>query len=214
MKNLLPLCFLIIYCLTACNVTTSKKIALDTSSIGKLKAYMVGSYDSSIQAAKDSNYYDISLHMYPLWEMDKSSESVYLYVEQAVSSMQDKPYRQRVYEVKALGHNEYVSLVYTLDSPKEYVGLWKDPKRLAAFNKSNIILKDGCGVYLMDMGDHFKGSTKDKECKSTMRGASFATSVVRVAQDTLTSWDQGFDDQGSQVWGAVDGPYEFIRKSK
>ena len=28
----------------------------------------------------------------------------------------------------------------------------------------------------------------------------------------LASWDQGFNDRGEQVWGALKGGYEFIKK--
>ena len=36
------------------------------------------------------------LHMYPIW----GSNVNFIYVEQSVSSMQEKPYRQRIYEIK------------------------------------------------------------------------------------------------------------------
>ena len=56
---------------------------------------MQGSFDSKEQAAEDSAYYAISLHMYPIWP----ERGQFLYVEQALAAMQDKPYRQRVYEL-------------------------------------------------------------------------------------------------------------------
>ena len=56
---------------------------------------------------------------------------------------------------------------------------------------------------------HFTGTTKDKECKSLLFGASYATSEVEIFQDKILSWDRGYDSDDIQVWGSVDGPYIF-----
>ena len=45
---------------------------------------MQGSFDSKNQSLTDSNYYDITLHMYPIWD----NQGNFLYVEQSVSTMQ------------------------------------------------------------------------------------------------------------------------------
>lgn len=42
---------------------------------------MIGSFNGSAQAKKDSTYYDITLHMYPIWVNPKSNKR-YLYIEQ------------------------------------------------------------------------------------------------------------------------------------
>jgi hypothetical protein len=44
-----------------------------------------------------------------------------------------------------------------------------------------------------------------------LRGASFANSIVTVTQNEILSWDQGFDKEGKQVWGATKGGYRFIK---
>ena len=71
-------------------------------------------------------------------------------------------------------------------------------------------IRQGCEVVLSRNADgSYEGSTIDKNCKSTLRGASYATSKVRVEKGMITSWDQGFDDKDEQVWGATEGPYIF-----
>jgi len=55
----------------------------------------------------------------------------------------------------------------------------------------------------------FEGSTVGKGCASELRGASYATSEVRITPEQLLSWDRGFDAQGKQVWGATKGGYVF-----
>ena len=49
---------------------------------------------------------------------------------------------------------------------------------------------------------HFFGTTKDKECKSLLFGASYATSEVEIFQDKILSWDRGYDSDDIQVWGS------------
>jgi hypothetical protein len=55
----------------------------------------------------------------------------------------------------------------------------------------------------------FTGSTVEDRCRSTLRGATYATSEVKVYPDRIESWDRGFDGADEQVWGAVAGPYVF-----
>ena len=68
-----------------------------------------------------------------------------------------------------------------------------------------------CAVFLSAKDDCYSGSTVDKECKSTLYGASYATSVVEVCADKVSSWDQGWDDSDEQIWGAENGAYIFNR---
>ena len=67
----------------------------DSDSKTELFELMQGSFDSKKQSFDDSNYFDITLHMYPIWD----NRGNFLYVEQSVSSMQETPYRQRIYEI-------------------------------------------------------------------------------------------------------------------
>jgi hypothetical protein len=75
-----------------------------------------------------------------------------------------------------------------------------------------IELKQGCEVVLKRVEKNkFSGSTGDKTCPSELRGASFANSIVTVTKDGIVSWDQGFDKDGKQVWGAEKGGYKFVK---
>ncbi len=169
---------------------------------------MTGSFDSSAQEAMDSSYYNISLHMYEIWE---DQPGTWIYVEQAVSAMQDKPYRQRVYHL-SIQNDIVASKVYALNEPERFVNKWKSPDFFNDFTASNLLTaREGCTVYLQKQGSTYHGSTKDRECKSTLRDATYATSIVTVKKDVIESWDQGFDDSGEQKWGATKGPYIFKR---
>jgi hypothetical protein len=178
----------------------------------ELVGLMSGSFNSEAQANIDSNYYNISLRMYPVWEGESDR---WLYVEQAVISMQDKPYRQRIYKINQLGPNEFVSAVYRLKNEKEFIGKWDQPEYFNQFDKSILEIREGCEVYLERKGPQFyAGSTKDKTCKSSLRGATYANSIVKIEKNKVESWDQGFDGEDVQVWGAMQGPYIFDKLEK
>ncbi len=177
----------------------------------RLFGMMTGSFSSAEQAAADTNFYDISLHMYPIWQKKYPGEH-WLYVEQALGVMQNKPYRQRVYQIEKLSDNEWQSVVYTLPNPEDYILKWKTPEVYDQFGKEDLVLRDGCAVFLSLKDDgSFSGKTRQGECGSTLRGATYATSEVSVWPDKISSWDQGFNAEGEQVWGATTGGYVFKR---
>ena len=182
----------------------------DRGATDELRRLMTGSFDSSAQAASDSSYYDISLKMIPIWT-DRPGD--FLYVEQAVRSMADRPYRQRVYELRHLGGMEYASVVYALENEEDAVGKWTEPTWFDQFDPSVILReREGCTVYLTRVdADQYMGATRENDCLSSLRGAQYATSQVVVMPGEIGSWDQGFDAEGKQVWGATEGGYIFKR---
>jgi len=194
--------------LFSCKSAGPKKNA--APDMATLKAFMTGSFNSAEQAAQDSAYYNISLHMYPIWE----GKGNWLYVEQALAVMQERPYRQRVYELEKTGEGAFISKVYELPDAKAAIGKWKTPKWFDEMTPDDLTEKEGCGVNLAWENGIFKGATGEKTCQSSLRGASYATSKVTVYPEKIISWDQGWDDKGEQVWGAEKGGYVFIKLKK
>ena len=171
-------------------------------------AQLTGRFDSSAQAAADRRYFAISLVVCPV-VAPELGEHV-LYVEQARAESPRAPYRQRIYVVTAAG-DEVVSSVYELAAPAAAVGACADPSRLTP-TPGTVIERAGCSVYLRPDGDGFVGATRGQDCASSLQGASYATSEVTLTPTGLRSWDRGFDVAGMQVWGAVAGPYQFLRQ--
>ena len=203
----LLIAIVIVSAMAACSSTSS---STTTNHLEDLHQMMTGSFNSSQQAASDSDYFDISLHMYPIWE--SAEDKKYLYVEQAVSAMQDRPYRQRIYELTQVDETVFASKVFTLPEPENYINKWDDASNFDELKPEDLEEREGCTVFLTLQDDgSFSGSTNQKDCKSTLRGAAYATSIVEILPDQINSWDQGFDSTDIQVWGATKGGYEFIR---
>ncbi len=173
-------------------------------------ANLAGRFDSTAQAAADPSYFEIQLHVCPV-DAPQVGPRV-LYVEQAVMSSLDRPYRQRIYVVEPGATDaDVVSRVYTVADETSWIGACDEstPRTVAP---SDITERAGCAVFLAWEDDRFVGGTEGNGCASSLSGASYATSEVEMTDTELRSWDRGYDAQAQQVWGAVAGPYIFVRR--
>lgn len=201
--NLLLLPLIGLLALSPASIAGTPDPGMDT-----LTAWMTGSFDSRRQAEADTNYLEIHLQMARIWP--ERRDAVWLYVEQAAGWALDRPYRKRVYRVSARDEG-YESAVYTLPDPLRFTGASRDLELLEGITPDSLEIREGCAIHLRWDGEAFRGSTHEKDCESSLRGARYATSEVRITADLLESWDRGFDEQDEQVWGATEGPYLFRR---
>ncbi len=200
-------CLLLPALLTACRSPSQTHLI-------ELRDHMTGSFNSTAQHEADpDNYYDIRLHMVPIWP--ERADGPWLYVEQAAASRLDQPYRQRVYRLAAREDGRFESIVYTLpDPPLKYAGAWKKEIPLADLTPDDLTLREGCSLILERQDDgSFVGSTVGTDCESTLRGAAFAISEATITPHCLISWDRGYDKNGKQVWGATAGGYAFVKET-
>lgn len=213
MRWLLPLLAGVL--LASCG-SPPREVEVADSGLDTLARWMTGSFSSAMQAAEDpDNFRDVRLHMAPIWTARR--DGPWLYIEQAMASSPDKPYRQRVYRLSrsgAAGDETYESAVYELPGdPLRFTGAWRSPSLLDPIRPDMLVRREGCSIVLRRSDDAFIGSTVDRNCSSTLRGASYATSEVTIMKDRLISWDRGFDDEGNQKWGAETGGYVFMKEN-
>ena len=111
------------------------------------------------------------------------------------------PYRQRVYHVTRARTRAFRNP--GLHPPRSHRGdrrvAAEDP--LTDLSSDDLDEREGCAILLRRRDETFVGSTLASLCTSTLRGASYATSEVVITPDGMISWDRGFADDGSQVWG-------------
>ena len=168
---------------------------------------MAGKYNSAEQAKKDTDYFNISLVMQPIWA--DRTDGKWLYVEQAMATKLEKPYRQRVYQVEDVGNGVFTSKIYTLKNEKDFINAQDDAKKMASMTFDKIELKDGCTVTLHEKNGVYTGGTDLDKCPSALRGAKYATTKINLKAGEMVSWDQGFNASGKQVWGATKAGYIF-----
>lgn len=176
-----------------------------------LRAYLTGSFSSADQAAREPAYYDIVLHMTPMWTW--RDDGPWLYVEQAVGATADRPYRQRVYKLERSGDGRFWSRVFEFPEPAAHAGAWRSGSPLSELSPADLEERVGCAITMSwdNASRTFTGSTAGTGCPSELNGAAYATSQVVLAPDRLITWDRGYDKTGQQVWGATEGGYEFTR---
>jgi CpeT protein len=171
---------------------------------------MQGSFSSEAQSKTDTSYFDIRLQIVPMWTNRKNE--YWFYVEQAMSSTMDKPYRQRAYKLAIENDSTISSSVYNIKNGEKYYGDYKKKKPLENLTPDSLEIRKGCAVLLHKTGKKkYKGATNKSDCESNMRGATYATSYVTVSKKKIVSWDRGYDKANEQVWGAEKGGYQFIK---
>lgn len=198
------------------------------AALDEVVGLMTGSFSSEAQARESKDFLPIVLHMTPIWTRFSggaagvSAGERWLYVEQAVASAADRPYRQRVYRVVPLVYTDVNGVaqigirseVWELPGdPLRFAGAWRSADPLADIGPESLAMKEGCEVVLFRGVDGvWRGSTLGDGCVSTRQGAAYTTSLVEVDASGLRTLDRGFDAKGTQVWGSEKGAYEFRRK--
>jgi|GEM_PF-2301657 len=182
-------------------------------SLGMLRfqKHLTGTFSSLAQSERDPNFDEVVLNMVPIWE--DREDGPWLYVEQAAGSTMDQPYRQRVYHLNQIGKNEYVSSVYSFENPESYAGAYSHHEPLSDLSPDDLSIRVGCAITASwdEAQKAFVGSTNSRDCQSSLRGSTYATSEVFLRHDHLVTWDRGFDDLDEQVWGSAKGGYIFER---
>jgi len=183
-------------------------ISFDTSDISEnlenLVSWMTGYFSSHNQSQSDSNFLDIRLKMGRIW--NDNEDGYWVYVEQAVAGY--APYRQRIYHV-FLDGSQLRDEIFTIPNEDNYVGGCQNPSLFDNLDPDMLIIKDGCDVFFSWDGEKFYGTTEGVGCISTTNGASYATTELELTNTYMSSWDQGWNSNGVQVWGSTVGPYMF-----
>lgn len=177
-----------------------------------LEQWLTGDFSSEKQSKNDTQFFDIRLHMKPIWK--NKGWGHWMYVEQARADKQEAPYRQRIYHLIKGEGDTLISQVYELPTPQRFIGAWREKNGLwKTLHPDSLIPRKGCSIYLVfdKKSKQFKGSTKNQECVSSLRGASYASSEVTLSKRMLISWDRGWDANHQQVWGATKGGYQFVK---
>jgi CpeT protein len=216
MRSVVPPIFLltVVAALGGCAVsgraTASAPKAPAEADLARLTAWMAGSFSSHDQAAADpGSYRDASLHIAAIWP--ERTDGRWLYVEQSVAQARGTPYRQRVYRLHIVDDGPFQIDVFELPGdPLKVAGQWRGGEPLKYVSPASLKTQDGCELLLHAAGpDAFEGGTRGVGCPSSIQGAAYSTSEITVRINQIGMWDRGFAHDGTQVWGARNGPYIF-----
>jgi len=217
MRTFCRTAYVLILCISCSSYEsdTAEAVGQDENSfdvVAQLALMLSGEFDSSDQAAEARSYYNV--HLWGCEAEAPDLDGVALYIEQALSTDQTNPYRQRLYHLTQLepsedGEARAQSVIYRFTSPAALVGTCAEGG-LPSFALDELELREGCEVELTWNGRSFVGATTGQECSSSV-GGDYSVSDIEIFDDRIESWDRGYYDSGVQAWGATDGPYIFER---
>ncbi len=178
----------------------------DVKSLTKL---MVGYFENESIRTSDSTTVEQSLRVVPIWE---NREGHFLYAEQFESDLPSKPQFQKIYKIESDQNGGFVSNVYTLQDASTAIGQWAAPMFFDKYIIGDLIIEEGCTIYITRHGDgSYSGSTRMDQCKTTLNGATYKTSTIKLREDSFMNWEKGFDKSGNQIWGKELGTSVFKR---
>jgi hypothetical protein len=179
----------------------------------ELIGWMTGYFSSKNQADTSSDRYhvDVRLRMARIWE--NRADGFWIYVEQAYAADTARPYRQRLYHmIEANG--KIRDEIYSINNDSLYLYGWQNTEVFTRLTDEDIVLKDSCGLDFIyqPAENYFEAKTRGCGCKASIPGVKYITSVSKIHDQYLTSWDLGFNDKGDILMGP-DSPYIFEKKS-
>jgi hypothetical protein len=176
-----------------------------------LAAWMTGSFSSAAQASADpGEHADVRMHAIAVWA--ERTDGRWLYVERALASTPEEPHWQRVVRLHAEDAGLASDIYLLPGDAKRFRGAWRDPLLLKDVTPERLSLREGCTMHWTRGADgSFSGTTSVDACPSELHHARYSMSTSTVTDTLVTSWDQGFDASGRQVWGVTSGPYLFAR---
>ncbi|XP_057865605.1 chromophore lyase CRL, chloroplastic isoform X2 [Cryptomeria japonica] len=173
---------------------------------------------SSEQAARDPmTYFNHRMLACPAMEMVNGSKL--LYFEQAFWRTPEKPHRQRFFVVKPCPKDMKCDVEvasYAIKNIEEYRNFCARPdsQRPQSDEILGHVAEHLNTLYLSqcERGRRclYKGSTPPNGFPNLWNGATHCTSELTIFRNgEIHCWDRAYDDEGNQVWGARQGPYEF-----
>lgn len=202
-------------------LTTFSQNFVDGYDLYTYSSWISGYFNSTMQSVEDG-YFD-NVYVYTThFRSDEYGE--WFYTEQG--ELRDKiPYRQRVYILSSSSDTSFINRVYKIKdiriiSDENKNGFFAGHnliEKLVKLNYSDLEEMCGCSTQIrkqyISTGDwYYYGSTNEKDCKGTFRGATYTTSQFKVYSNGVVSWERGWNDDGKQIWGSTKGPYYYIKE--
>lgn len=205
MKYLIGFFLILLFVMCKSKTENDTTIEIDAE-LEELVAVMAGSFSSSRQAKSDTLYNDYTLRLVPIWG---EREGYWLYSEQSLSDSLEIPSKQYIYRLSRENDSLIRSDIYTFPNSDLWIGKWETPEFFDRLLLETIALRKGCEVLIQKIDDKFIGKTNGKNCPDTLHGAVYATSELEISKNRMVSWERGFNENDSLMWGSQKGGYVF-----
>lgn len=180
--------------------------------VNSVVSHLIGVMDTSAQASANPKAPSVRMTTCRVQITDNPTQTIssaYLYQEQALMNSLDKPYRQRLLQIKpSAGDRTVESKSFKPQNPETLIGLCNKPETQRVIPFSNLG-ESVCSVFLKPTDKGYLGETPPQGCPVNVRGAVKITNSILLHSEGMDTWDRGYDAQGNQVWGAENQSYQY-----
>jgi hypothetical protein len=178
--------------------------------LDEVAAVQAGTFTTEAQSSADPRYENVRWHIVEVWR-GRGLQERWFYTESWLDQAKG-PYIQRITRLARDGAGTIVASRYMIPEAGRFVDAWREPGRLDSLQAKDLIPLPGCEVIIVRTGPaRFEGSTVGDHCRNSYMGSAYAVSKLVLTAEGMTNWDRGFDADGNQKWGPVDGGYQFRR---
>lgn len=196
--------------LLLCMALTLAVSAQRSRALEQVAYAMAGSYSSAEQAKADSSYQECELEVQRIWH--KRKDGAWLYVEEATADNKEQALRQQVYHIKQVNDSTFMMDVLSIRNGAEFLGAYADAAKLLTLMPDSLQKLEGCSLTLHKRGPFYVGGTQGQYCRGQSDAAAYASSEMVITNESLVTWERGWNNEGKQVWGAEVGGTVFLKR--
>ena len=196
-----------------CRISLSNCGVINVSNIQVLFEWLSGEFSNEKQAFEQAAFFaNVRLWHRPLPHGLNGNPTIF--AEQASSQSLDKPYRQRLFELKPTEDGQSIACLqyYACKSPQNWQGAATEPDRLRHLTLNDLDLLPGCQLIATWTGTRFQTHPfTDSRCSFEAEGKLRQVELgFEADEQCFLSHDRGVDPAtGKYVWGALMGPYDY-----
>lgn len=186
---------------------TNNSQAQIVNHVEEVVSHLVGIMDTSAQSKLNPQRVNVQMTTCKV-QLNDDLNSIYLYQEQALGNKLNQPYRQRILKIIPLENNVVESKAYKLTNEQEFINFCNQSESSKILQKTDLS-ESICSVFLRPVVSIYIGETPSEGCVANVRGAVKITNKIILHSQGMDTFDQGFDAEGKQVWGAVNDSYQY-----
>jgi hypothetical protein len=185
----------------------------------QLGQWLAGEYDNREQAIESPVWY---VHLRAWWRIVAMPESdgLWLFGEQANYLQVDRPYRQRLLKLYEQS-GQFYGAFYSFTNPATVLGAGANEAIVQAISTAEITRLETGVLNITPLGDRYSLTPRQGEiCEFRFPDGQGGEKVGRVQlglevrSKGYDSYDKGLNPEtGQPIWGAIMGPYRFVKRS-
>jgi hypothetical protein len=183
------------------------------SGVALMELYLLGSFTSEAQAARDSSFSPVDIRVEPV----KLARADVVEGPWLLFSMHDRKrdvWQQALYRLRQDPGEITVVESYRLfrrsSQPPDNKPV--TPDEIAKRRLESIVYLSGCDVYFTLGGDGvFRGAHQRGTCKPATLKVAYIYADKTVGPEGMMFWERGYDERDRPVWGPEKGGYVFAR---